>query len=220
MPASRGNGSGVSSSRIVCRVNSHSDTGKINRRSARWTQPRRILANLSYVACSCGRELETEKTLELLLRHIVRAAEDVRFGHRPVAQLVHGDGGAEGDETHQTLFREERDELAEGILGVLKLLRGGGGVEHEQETRRRGFLLSIWYSTVVYPGKSSAGRLFSLISARGGGTGSDWSGDGGDSKIGVRARRRGTGSAADREPGGRRVRHRVTPGSAQRERGG
>ena len=29
----------------------------------------------------------------------------------------------------------------------------------------RGFLFSIWYSTVVYPGNSSAGRLFSLISA-------------------------------------------------------
>ena len=143
----------------------------MNRRSALFASATADPRCLLYAACSWGESSRPRKLLELLLGHIVRAAEDVRLGHRPVAQLVHGDGRAEGDETHQTLFREERDELAERVLGVLKLLRGGGRVEHEHEARGRGFLFSIWYSTVVYPGKSSAGRLFSLISARGGGGG-------------------------------------------------
>ena len=66
---------------------------------------------------------------------------------------------SERDEAHEALLRQERDELPERVLGVLKLLRGHRGVEHDQEARRARVLVLHLVLHGGVPGKELRGEV-------------------------------------------------------------
>ena len=164
VPGSRGNGSGSSSSRIVCNANSHSDTGKINRRDAALDSATALPLILSYVACSCGLSSSCRRRLSCscVMSSVPRSTYErgIALSHSSCATTVapkvtrptrHSSGSSAT--SCPTLSLASCSSSADIVVSSTSKKHGG-----------RGFLLSIWYSTVVYPGKSSAGRLFSLIS--------------------------------------------------------
>mmetsp|Transcript_55107 Transcript_55107/g.112696 ORF Transcript_55107/g.112696 Transcript_55107/m.112696 type:complete len:252 (+) Transcript_55107:1752-2507(+) len=76
---------------------------------------------------------QPQEVLHLLRVHLLGAAEDIALGHRLAPQLVHLHGGAEGDEGHARVVRNQVQRHYKGILESLQFLLLPTGVDDEEE---------------------------------------------------------------------------------------
>lgn len=75
----------------------------------------RILSSSWLLGSRCS-STDSQQFLDLFSREILGAAEDVRFGAALTAQLVDLDHFTEGDETDESILRQQAEGGLEGIL--------------------------------------------------------------------------------------------------------